>query len=108
MLCVDLSYVQSAVNKAGVNEGFNARGKLCNKLIPSSSSKPHPPIRTFKIEADGDLWKGLVKPKIRLTGRWLERAGFKPGNRVHVACVAPGVIELRSPDAGTVIGTMKP
>ena len=32
-------------------------------------------------------------------GRWLERAGFRPGTRVHVACVAPGVIELRTADS---------
>ncbi len=57
------------------------------------------PVRTLKIEADGDFWKGVTKPKIRLMGRWLERAGFSPGNRVHVTCVAPGVIELGSPDA---------
>ena len=53
------------------------------------------PGRTLKIEADGDFWKGLTKPKIRLMGRWLERAGFSPGNRVQVTCVAPGIIELR-------------
>jgi hypothetical protein len=58
---------------------------------------PQPAVRTLKIEADGDLWKGLLKPKIRLMGRWLERAGFKPGHRVHVTCAALGVIELRSP-----------
>lgn len=57
-----------------------------------------PPVRTLKIEAGGDVWKGTIKPKIRLTGRWLERAGFKPDTRVHVRCVAPGVIELRSGD----------
>ena len=57
-----------------------------------------PPVRTLKIEADGDRWKG-IKPKIRLMGRWLERAGFRPGNRVHIMCVAPGIIELRSADA---------
>ena len=57
----------------------------------------HPAVRQLKIEAEGDFWKGLMKPKIRLMGRWLERAGFKPGSRVHVTCVAPGVIELRSP-----------
>ena len=61
--------------------------------------EPHPTVRTLKIEADGDLWKGLIKPKIRLMGRWLEQAGFRPGHRVQVTCVAPGVIELRSPDA---------
>ena len=58
---------------------------------------PQPAVRILKIEVDGDLWKGLLKPKIRLMGRWLERAGFKPGHRVHVTCVALGVIELRSP-----------
>jgi hypothetical protein len=51
-------------------------------------------VRTLKIEADGDCWKGLVKPKIRLMGRWLEQAGFMPGSRVQVKCVAPGIIEL--------------
>ena len=65
-------------------------------------TKPDPPVRTLQIEADGDFWKGLIKPKIRLMGRWLERAGFKPGNRVKVTCVAPGVIELRSFDASAV------
>src|SRR6266536_5988989 len=49
---------------------------------------PHPPVRTLKIEADGDAWKGVLKPKIRLMGRWLERAGFRPGSRVRVTCVA--------------------
>ncbi|MHB9009906.1 MAG: hypothetical protein ACYDC1_23595 [Limisphaerales bacterium] len=37
---------------------------------------------------------------MRITGRWLERAGFKPGTHVHVTCVAPGLIELRAPDPG--------
>ena len=55
-----------------------------------------PQVRRLKIETEGDFWKGLTRPKIRLTGRWLERAGFRPGHHVHVACVAPGVIELRS------------
>ena len=53
----------------------------------------------MKIEEHGDHWKGLHKPKIRLVGRWLDRAGFKPGSHVHVICVAPGVLELRSADA---------
>ncbi len=51
--------------------------------------------RRLKIEADGDPWKG-VKPKIRLLGRWLERAGFPPGHHVQVTCLAPGILELRS------------
>ena len=52
--------------------------------------------RTLKIEAEGDIWKDGIKPKIRLKGNWLERAGFKPGNRVTVICVAVGVLELHS------------
>jgi hypothetical protein len=55
-----------------------------------------PSIRTLKIEAGGDAWKGTIKPKIRLMGHWLERAGFIPETRVTVRCIAPGVIELRA------------
>ena len=55
-------------------------------------------VRRLKIEEHGDAWNGLLKPKIRLVGRWLDRAGFKPGSHVHVVCVAPGVLELRSAD----------
>ncbi len=54
--------------------------------------------RTLKVEATGDFWKGRVKPKIRLVGKWLERAGFSAGNKVAVMCVAPGIIELRAID----------
>ena len=54
--------------------------------------------RTLKIEADGDRFKGPLKPKIRLSGRWLERAGFRPGYRVNVTYIAPGKIELDSAD----------
>ena len=65
----------------------------------TKSSPPAQPLqaeRELKIEEEGDAWKGSIKPKIRLMGRWLERAGFRPGHRVHVICVAPGVLELRS------------
>ena len=71
-------------------------------MLESSSLKatsPDAPVRKLKIEAGGDFWKGLILPKIRLTGRWLERAGFNPGSHVRVTCLAPGVIELRSLDA---------
>ena len=56
----------------------------------------HPTVRTLKIEQAGDFWKGHIKPKIRLMGHWLGQAGFCPGLRVQVTCVAPGVIELRA------------
>lgn len=62
--------------------------------------------RTLKIEEDGDKWNG-IKPKIRLRGKWLERAGFRPGNRVSVKCVAEGVMELRSANAVVVLNETK-
>jgi len=67
-----------------------------------------PAVRKLKIEADGDPYKGVIKPKIRIMGRWLERAGFKPGNHVQVTCIARGVIELRAPDPMLVNGTKQP
>ena len=36
--------------------------------------------RTLKIEATGDFAARKITPKIRLAGRWLEQAGFKPGH----------------------------
>jgi hypothetical protein len=52
-------------------------------------------IRKLKIEEAGDLWKG-IQPKIRIMGKWLEQAGFKPGQHVEIICKAPGVMEVRS------------
>ena len=52
--------------------------------------EPHSPVRTLKIEAEGDSWKGLIKPKIRIMGRWLDRAGFSSGNRVLSCAWLPG------------------
>jgi hypothetical protein len=62
---------------------------------PSKQRDSDPLVRTLNIEEDGDFFRRCIKPKIRLTGRWLEPAGFKPGTRVSVTCLAPGVIELR-------------
>ena len=50
--------------------------------------------RNLKIEAAGDFWRGKVTPKIRLAGRWLEQAGFKPGHRVEVRLDEPGKLTL--------------
>ncbi len=72
------------------------------RRMPRLSQTPGPIapplVRTLKIEADGDFWKGLIKPKIRIKGHWLEQAGFRSGNRVQIACNGPGIIELRAPD----------
>ncbi|MGC9944709.1 MAG: SymE family type I addiction module toxin [Verrucomicrobiota bacterium] len=51
--------------------------------------------RTLKIETAGDFWRRKVSPKIRLSGRWLEQAGFKPGHRVAVEISQPGTLTLR-------------
>jgi hypothetical protein len=50
--------------------------------------------RTLKIETTGDFFRRRVKPRIRLTGKWLERAGFKPGHRVEVRVSQPGTLTL--------------
>lgn len=51
--------------------------------------------RVITIERTGDFFLRKVRPRIRLSGRWLERAGFKPGHRVQVDWVEDGVISLR-------------
>jgi hypothetical protein len=66
---------------------------------PPKQTVQRPAVRTLQIEKDGDFWRKRIKPKIRIMGKWLERAGFQPGTRVQVICVAPGVIELRSSTA---------
>lgn len=63
--------------------------------VEEANPLPIPLVRMLKIEEEGDFARGKIKPKIRIIGHWLERAGFIPGHRVHVTCVAPGVIELR-------------
>jgi hypothetical protein len=68
---------------------------------PPKQTEYRPAVRTLQIEKDGDFWRKRIKPKIRIMGKWLERAGFQPGTRVQVTCLAPGVIELRSSSAST-------
>lgn len=38
----------------------------------------------------GDFWK--VVPMIRITGRWVERAGIYPGDKVEVSNPEAGVL----------------
>ena len=52
-------------------------------------------VRTLKIEAVGDFAGNKVKPRIRLTGRWLEKAGFRPGHRVEISSSRPGELSLQ-------------
>lgn len=50
--------------------------------------------RSLAIEARGNGFREQPKPGIRLTGKWLQAAGFQPGQRCTVRFVADGVIEL--------------
>lgn len=50
--------------------------------------------RSLKIEKTGDFFGGKIIPRIRITGQWLERAGFKPGHRVEVRFDQPGNLTL--------------
>lgn len=51
--------------------------------------------RTLKIEATGDFAARKVQPRIRLGGRWLDRAGFTPGHRVVIQQTKPGELMLQ-------------
>jgi len=51
--------------------------------------------RTIKIEAVGDFAYRKIKPRIRLSGQWLERAGFRPGHRVEILQSNPGELSLQ-------------
>ena len=51
--------------------------------------------RTLKIEAVGDFAGRKVNPRIRLGGRWLERAGFRPGHHVAIQIQQPGEMTLQ-------------
>jgi hypothetical protein len=52
-------------------------------------------VRSLKIELVGDFAIGKTKPLIRLSGSWLERAGFKPGHRVTIEMPNLGELQLR-------------
>ena len=51
--------------------------------------------RSLKIEAIGDFAYNKIKPRIRLSGHWLERAGFKPGHRAVIHVPRPGELTLQ-------------
>jgi hypothetical protein len=56
--------------------------------------------RSLKIEAIGDFAYQRIKPRIRLSGQWLENAGFKPGHRVEVSSSKPGELSLQFKEEG--------
>ena len=50
---------------------------------------------TLKIEAIGDFAYRKINPRIRLSGQWLEKTGFKPGHRVEIYSSKPGELLLQ-------------
>lgn len=61
----------------------------------SETTKTETRTRMLRIEATGDFFRKKITPRIRLNGKWLERAGFKPGNRVAITLEQPGTMTLR-------------
>lgn len=57
-------------------------------------------VRSLAIEATGDFFRKKITPKIRLSGQWLERAGFRPGHRVEVCFEQPGILSLHFVEQG--------
>jgi hypothetical protein len=51
--------------------------------------------RSLKIEEAGDPYRYGIVPKVRVSGKWLEAAGFPPGERLTLTVISPGVIEMR-------------
>jgi hypothetical protein len=51
--------------------------------------------RSLKIEPVGDSFYRKIKPRIRLSGRWLEQAGFKPGHWAEIHVPRPGELTLQ-------------
>ena len=81
-------------------QGFWHRQARKNLAAESRAIRPAE-SRTLKIEATGDFAAGKITPKIRLTGQWLEQAGFKPGHRVEVWLDEPGKITLSFAEQAT-------
>ncbi len=59
--------------------------------------------RSLKIETIGDFAKRKIKPRIRLSGHWLERAGFKPGHRVEIRSLKTGELTLQFRESEAVV-----
>jgi hypothetical protein len=51
--------------------------------------------RSLKIEIVGDYSQRKTKPRIRLSGNWLERAGFIAGHRAEIHLHQPGEMTLQ-------------
>jgi hypothetical protein len=46
------------------------------------------------VERTGDFWKNKIIPRLRIAGKWFDQAGFKPGSRVTVRLLQPGIMQI--------------
>jgi hypothetical protein len=54
--------------------------------------------RKLKVYEIGDVFYGKAQPQIRLQGKWLRQAGFKPHDRITVTKEGSRlIIEHRDP-----------
>lgn len=67
---------------------------LLSLILPTSPTYKVSHAPANPIKKTGDFYDSDVRPRIRLSSRWLERAGFKPG-RVKVDWIEDGVLSLR-------------
>jgi len=95
-LCAACSYEQRGPQAIGSTPDSAERPVSVTVHETEAQAPPVLPVRTLKVEQDGTRFSPPIKPKIRIMGKWLERAGFKPGSRVQITCLAPGLIEMRS------------
>lgn len=51
--------------------------------------------RSLAVESFYIFRRGKVVPRIRISGEWLEQAGFHPGHRVEIVIEQPGTLSLR-------------
>jgi len=51
--------------------------------------------RILHASRTGDAWKGKEVPALRLQGRWLEKAGIKPGDQVTVTIQRDGQLLIQ-------------
>ena len=49
----------------------------------------------LKVQDSGDHYRKVVKPQIRLEGKWLLTAGLVPEDKVEVLNPQPGMLILR-------------
>ncbi len=51
--------------------------------------------RMLKIQDAGDYFRKEVTPQIRLQGKWLLKAGLRPGKQVQITNPQPGVLIVK-------------